>query len=318
MKLKQFFLMNNLYYKFIFCFLFLTLSGIKAQQEIKPCQQEPAFIRTLGYDPLWTGMSTSEKTAIGISLIVFEKQLGKTLPTAQTPKQTVYQHPSWKMAGYLSTITFDFKGNIYTIPAPLISTLYNKTEKLNTIYSIDANTGEMAEWKSLPFAAKPSNKNPFGLLGISYDCSANFLAAATVAGSDRYNERGEIYLIDVATRKITDKLKDIDAMGLTFAIDEAGKKRLYFGKTRTGDIYSVIIGAKGTMIKQSLRKELSLEGYGPRGDDKARKLKFNGNQLIISGTAFHYNLQASSEKPETVYSFVWLPKQKKWGLIDYQ
>ncbi|MFY8023749.1 MAG: hypothetical protein ACOVNO_00280 [Sediminibacterium sp.] len=310
--------MNNLYYYFTSCFLFLTTIGINAQQEIKPCQQEPAFIRTLGYDPLWTGMSTSEKTSIGISLIVFEKQAGKSSPNAQTPKQTVYQHPSWKMAGYLSTITFDFKGNIYTIPAPLISMLYNKTEKLNTIYSIDANTGEMSEWKSLPFAAKPSNKNPFGLLGISYDCSGHFLAAATVAGSDRYNEKGEIYLIDVATQKVTDKLKNIDAMGLSFGIDEAGKKRLYFGKTRSGDIYSVLIAANGTMIKNSVRKELSLEGYGPRGDDKARKIKFNGNQLVISGTAFHYNLQASSEKPETVYTFIWLPKQKKWGLIDYQ
>ncbi len=78
------------------------------------------------------------------------------------------------------------------------------------------------------------------------------------------------------------------------------------------------IGAKGTMLKNSIRKELSLEGYGPRGDDKARKIKFNGNQLVVNGTAFHYNLQASSEKPETVYTFVWLPKQKKWGLIDYQ
>ena len=54
------------------------------------------------------------------------------------------------------------------------------------------------------------------------------------------------------------------------------------------------------------------------GDDKARKIKFSGNQMIVSGTAFNYNLQASSEKPETVYTFIWLPKEQKWGLIQYQ
>jgi hypothetical protein len=144
------------------------------------------------------------------------------------------------------------------------------------------------------------------------------LAAATVAGSDRYNEKGVIYLLDVANKKIIDTLQNVDAMGLSFGMDERGKKRLYYGKTRTGAIHSVLVSAKGKMIKQSERKELSLAGYGPRGDDKARKIKFNGNQLIISGTAFHYNLQASSEKPETVYTFIWLPNQKKWGLTDYK
>jgi hypothetical protein len=80
----------------------------------------------------------------------------------------------------------------------------------------------------------------------------------------------------------------------------------------------MVVKRGGKLQKASLRKELSLDGYGPRGDDKARKIKFEGNQLVITGTAFNYNLQASSEKPETVYTFVWMPQQKKWGLIDYR
>jgi hypothetical protein len=291
---------------------------LKAQQAIKPCQKEPAFIRTLGYDPLWTGLSTSERTAIGISLVAFDKQPGQTAPNAQSMKASVYQHPSWKTAGYLSTITLDVWGNVYTIPAPLISMLYNKTEKLNTIYKIDANTGEMNEWVSLPFAGKPGSTNPYGLLGINYDCTDHLMVASTVAGSDRYNEKGVIHLLNTNTKKITDTLNNIDAMGLGFAIDEQQQKRLYFGKTRTGDIYSMVVKRGGKLQKASLRKELSLDGYGPRGDDKARKIKFEGNQLVITGTAFNYNLQASSEKPETVYTFVWMPQQKKWGLIDYR
>lgn len=296
----------------------LNVSQLKAQQAIKPCQNQPTFIRTLGFDPLWTGLSTSEKTAIGISLVVFDKKPGQTAPDAQSAKSSTYQHPSWKKAGYLSTITLDVLGNVYTIPAPLISMLYNKTEKLNTIYRIDANTGDLNEWVSLPFAAKPSSNNPYGLLGLSYDCKDHILAASTVAGSDRYNERGVLYTLNTSSKKIIDSIRNIDVMGIGFALDEAGNKRLYFGRTRTGDIYSVIVNVAGKMIKKSTRKELSLDGYGPRGDDKARKIKFDGNQLIVSGTAFNYNLQASSEKPETVYTFIWVPKNKKWGLINYQ
>jgi len=301
-----------------FCFVFFSQLNLQAQQEIKPCQKEPPFIRTLGFDPLWTGLSTSEKTVVGISLIAFEKIPTLKAPNEKTPKQSVYQHPSWKMGGYLSTITLDVDGNIFTIPAPLISMLYNKTEKLNTIYQIDANTGEMSEFVSLPFVAKSSNKNPFGLLGITYDCKDHFLAASTVAGSDRYNEVGVVYMLNTRTRKIIDTLKNVDVMGMGFALDETGNKRLYYGRTRTGDIYSVVVNAFGRMIKKTKRKELSLDGYGPRGDDKARKIKFNGKQLVVSGTAFNYNLQASSEKPETVYTFIWTPKNKKWGLINYQ
>lgn len=288
-----------------------------AQREIKPCQQEPAFIKTLGYDPLWTALSTSEKTVIGISLVAFEKKFGQSAPTAQTPKLEIYQHPSWKTAGYLSTISFDRTGNVYTVPAPLISMLYNRTEKLNTIYKIEANNGEMNEWINLPFVAKPSSQNPYGLLGINYDCQDHFLVASTVFGSDRYNERGIIYLINPTTKKLTDSIKNFDAMGLGFGIDELNKKRLYYGSARTGNIFSVVVNQKGKMEKKTIRKELSLEGYGPRGDDKARKIKFNGNQLLVNGTAFNYNLQAASEKPETLYTFTWLAKEKKWGLINY-
>lgn len=295
----------------------LSSNDLMAQREIKPCQKEPAFIRTLGYDPLWTALSTSEKTYIGISLIAFEKKIGQTAPTTQTPKAEIYQHPSWKIAGYLSTISFDQLGNAYTVPAPLISMLYNRTEKLNTIYKIDAFNGEMNEWVNLPFTGKPSSQNPYGLLGINYDCKDHFLVASTVAGSDRYNERGVIYLINPTNKKTTDSIINFDAMGLGFGLDESKRKRLYYGSVRTGNIFSVVVNANGKMEKKTIRKELSLEGYGPRGDDKARKIKFSGNQLLISGTAFNYNLQAASEKPETLYTFIWLSKEKKWGLINY-
>ena len=64
------------------------------------------------------------------------------------------------------------------------------------------------------------------------------------------------------------------------------------------------------------RNELSLNGYGPRGDDKARKIKFSNGTMLVNGISFNYNLQASSEKPETLYSFRWNINNKKWELLD--
>lgn len=302
----------------VFFFFFLILGNFThAQKEIKPCQKEPSFIRTLGFDPLWTALSTSEKQKIGIVLVEFEQLPNQLAPSINTPKKTVYQHESWKQAGYFSSITFDFFGNAYTLPTPLISMLYNPVKKLNTIYKIDGYTGILQEWLSLPLAAFPNANNPYGLLGITYDCTSNLLIASTVAGSSRQKEKGIIYLIHSETKKISDTLKNKDVIGMTVAFDENNKKRLYFGKARTGAIYSIPIQANGRFNRNQLRFELSLDGYGPRGDDKARKMKMLNGSLLVSGVAFNFNLQASSEKPETNYSFRYNRVVKKWELYDF-
>ncbi|TAH10467.1 MAG: hypothetical protein EAZ12_04875, partial [Sphingobacteriia bacterium] len=166
--------------------------------------------------------------------------------------------------------------------------------------------------------SKASSRNPFGLLGITYDCTANILIASTVAGSDRYQEKGVVFLINPNTQRIIDSLSKKDAIGLTVAFDENKQKRLYVGNARNGNIISIPINAQGLLVKSKSRKELSLEGFGPRGDDKARKIKMVDGALIVSGVAFNYNLQASSEKPETVYTFKWNTASKKWDLIDFK
>ncbi len=301
-----------------FLFLFIIPNNLVAQTAIKPCQKEPDFIKTLGFDPLWTALSTSEKKLTGIALIEFEQLEGQKSPSPTNPKKSLYQAPSWKSFGYLSSIAFDINGNAYTIPTPLISMLYNPIEKLNTIYRLDQYTGVLDEWINLPINSKESSQNPFGLLGITYDCTANILIASTVAGSDRYQEKGIIFLINPNTKKVIDSLSRKDAIGLTVAFDENKQKRLYIGSARNGNIISIPINAQGQLVKSKLRKELSLEGFGPRGDDKARKIKMVDGALIISGVAFNYNLQASSEKPETVYTFKWNATAKNWDLIDFK
>lgn len=288
----------------------------KAQREIKPCQKEPAFILKYGLDPLWSALSTSEKHRKGLVLVELIKTGTESKPSTNTSRGRVFQDSSWTKAGWLSGISLDAAGNVYTIPAPLVSVLDNPPQNQNSIFRIDAQTGIMQKWLQLPLKKYESGNSPYGLMGISFDCNSGTLFAASIAGSKRFQEKGIIYSIEALSKKIKDSLVGIDAIGLTLYFDPAGKKRLLFGKARTGEIWSVVIDQNARFLKNSLQKELSLEGLGPRGDDKARKIRYANGILSINGIAFNYNLQASSEKPETVYDFKWQEGNKKWQLVN--
>ena len=287
-----------------------------SQRNILPCQSQPYFIKKLGFDPLWSAFSSSEKQKTGIVLVELLKENNQTSPTLQSKKGRIYQDPSWSSAGYLSTISFDAQGNIYSIPAPLISMIYNKPKDQNIIYRIDAFSGIMSAWLQLPFCYPATTHNPYGLLGLTYDCSSHHLFAASIGGSSKYDEKGIIFDIETKTKKILDTLKGIDAMGLAVNFDESGNRRLYFGKLRTGEIFSVPISDNGKFIRSKIRTEFSLEGLGIRGDDKPRKIKFTNGLMEVSGIEFNYNLQAASEKPETIYFLKWNTETKQWVLVN--
>lgn len=287
-----------------------------AQREIKPCQKEPAFIQQYGIDPLWSALSTSEKHRMGLVLVELIKTGSESKPSANTFRGRIFQDSSWKKGGWLSGISLDATGNVYTIPAPLVSVLDNPPQNQNSIFRVDAQTGIMEKWLQLPVKKYESGNSPYGLMGISFDCTSGTLFASSIAGSKRFQEKGIIYSIEAISKKLKDSLVGIDAIGLTVYFDPSGKKRLLFGKARTGEIWSVIIDKNARFIKNSLQKELNLEGLGPRGDDKARKIRFSNGLLSINGIAFNYNLQASSEKPETLYDFKWNIAAKKWQLVN--
>ncbi len=298
-------------YQMLILFLFAGIN-LFAQKEIKPCQKEPIFIKNLGYDPEWTAFSSSEKQMMGLVLIELVKSGKEKTPSLESLRGKIYQDSSWKKAGYLAGIVRDADGNIYSIPAPHVSVLNNNPAKQNTIYRVDAQTGKMNPWLSLPNHLSKQNTNPYGLIGIGYDCTSGILFVSTIAGSTRFEEKGIIYSIQTKSKKIIDSIKGIDAMGITVFFDASGTKRLYIGKTRVGEIWSVPINESGKFIPSKLLQECSIEGLGPRADDKARKIRYTAGALIITGVAFNYNLQASSEKPETSYIFSWNKDLKKW------
>lgn len=301
----------------IFSLLLLVFTGCAekmTEEEIAdigiiPCQRQPAFIKELGFDPARSAFSTSEKRMQGLVLI----QLGPG-PGDSTGKK-YWQDPSWKQFGHLGPITTDHNGNVYTAPVPVINVLDNLPGKQNIIYRVDGKTGSMKPLTDLPAAGKPTEENPFGLLGLYFDCHGKKLYASSVAGSTRNQEKGKLFAVDPDNGKVIDELTGRDALGICVG-GITGEKRLFFGSSRTSEVYSIELTKEGRFTG-SARKELSLDLLGPRGDDKARRIRFDKNgDMMIFGVEFNFNLTAPTEKQETIYRFRYDPEEKKWDFVQ--
>ena len=269
------------------------------------CQVQPYYLAHTGLNPKSSALSTSEKRIKGLVLIEFNNT-----PSGTTIDKT-WQPKSWSRYGSMGPITTDDKGNSYVAPVPEINVLDNPVEEQNVIYKVDSYTSEMAPFIKLPLPTTMNNQNPYGLLGLYFDCSAKILYASSISGSDENNERGVIYAINTETGKVVDSYKGIDAMGLCVG-GITGQKRLYIGSSRNSTAYSIEL-LKNGKFTGSVKKEFSLDMLGPRGDDKVRKIRFdNMGIMMVAGIDFNYNLKATSEKRESLYRFIFNPAEKKW------
>jgi hypothetical protein len=251
------------------------------------CTKSPTFVSSLGFSNQ-AALSTSEKRIKGLAIIEQGKQ--------------PYQHPSWKAAGFLAPIQLSKNGDIYVAPAPTINVLDNPILEQNTLYKVDGKSQEMKPFAKLPSDEKPSDQNPFGLLGLAYDCETETVYASSIFGSTRINEVGKIFAVDENTGSVKSELKNVDAFGIA-VYNSAKGKRLYYGLARFSEIWSVGLNETGDFLSDA-KREFSFDGFGPRGDDRARKLRFQPNgELSVSGIEFNINLIAPTEKQETVYRF---------------
>ncbi len=273
---------------------------------LTPCRNPALFIKNVGFNPARTAFSTTELNYTGVALV--------ELPQNPNDKinRRVWQDSSWKLFGHMASLTTDENGSAYTAPIPLVNNLDVPVSELNNIYKIDYITGKMALFCQLP---KPKISNdivPFGVLGVYYDCHGKKLYAASISGSSRDQEKGVIYVIDINTAKIIDQLEGYDAAGL-FVGGNTGEKRLYFGGLRKSNIYSVELNKEGKFKNAKVTTEFSLEQLGPRGNDKARRIRYDklGN-LVIQGVEFDYSLAAQSNRNETTYQFNFNEEEKKW------
>jgi hypothetical protein len=273
---------------------------------VDDCRTLPPFVERLGFSRS-TLLSTAERTVMG--LILIEPGQGSQVPRT-------YQHPSWTMAGYLGPNAFDAKGNLYVAPSPRVSLGDNPPEKQNTIYKVDGETGVMTPFVTLPAAAPITLRNPYGVMGLAYDCETNSLYASSVAGSTRNDMAGRIYKIDVNTGEVASQLDNLDAIGVGVFNTTQGK-RLYLGSARTQDILSVALTSQGDFAGAPV-VEFSLAGLGPDGNDKARKISFDkANNMLVNGTKFNYNLAPppAQQRPVT-YRYRYDPATGGWSHID--
>lgn len=265
------------------------------------CRAIPRFVAQQGFTSQAL-LSTSERWTMGLVLVEGQN------------KEKTWQHASWKSGGWLAGIHLDERGNVYTVPAPRISVLGNNPKAQNTVFKVDSLTAQMTQLAALPAAAPPNEQNPYGALGLAYDCETRLLYVTSIAGSTRNKEVGRIFALDPNNGSIRSVLDEVDAFGL--ALFKTGKeKRLYFGKAREAQIWSVVVDASGKFAGKP-RFELSLEGMGPRGDDRARRINFSPeNEMLVWGVEFSFNLVAPTEKQETLYRFRFLPAKDQWERV---
>jgi hypothetical protein len=272
------------------------------------CKKNPDFVKEQGFDPKQSFFSTSDIKTMG--LLLLQSPAGNT---TITPVKS-YQHPSWQMGGWLGPVLLNDNGDLFTAPAPFINVLNNPVSKQNTIYKVNNRTAVMEEFLQLPIPAGNS-QNAYGIIGLAYLCESNILYVSTVAGSDRLHERGAIYAIDIAEKKIVDELTGIDAMGMGITY-VTGERRLFFGTGRSSAVFSIALNKKGH-FSGNQTEEFSLQDLGQRGDDKVRRIVTDqlGN-LTVLGMEFNFNLIAPREKQQTSYQFQYMANEKKWTLVS--
>lgn len=295
-------------------FLFFSCEKKMTEQEVVrigfPINKKQApYTKLAGFESMQMALSTNEVNVTGLALVQYRRD------DMDTTKHKIWQHPSWKKMGHMGSITSDANGNSFTAPIPVINTLDRNLSNINVIYYVDNNTGELKTLINLPKPDSSATVVPYGVLGLYYDDHSKKLYASSVAGSTRDQEKGVIYVIDTEKKEIVDKLEGVDAMGL-IVLGYTGVKKLYFGLARKPLIKSIELDREGKIIGD-LEEEISLAQMGPRGNDKARRLRMdkNGN-FIIFGLDFNFNLAAQTKKPETVYSFNYMPDVKKWVFVD--
>ena len=278
--------------------------GVRTNLPIGPttlCQQLPKFTGSVGLGEQ-VFIDTTQQEFTGVAL--------QDAATGQK-----YQDPSWDDAGTVGPHVIDSAGNIYVVPVPQVSLFANPPEEQNKIYRIDTNTGIMSEYINLPWAQPPSGANPFGAVGLAFDCNTSSLYAATLAGSTPSQELGRFYRIDVNSGEIVAQLDNVDALGLG-VFNGANGKRLYYGSARVPEVYSIPLDANGDFSGEP-RFEFSLAALEGGSYDNAHRIKFTrDNQMEVKGIGFGYRLMASSDPLRNVYTFNYNRENDSWDLIE--
>jgi len=271
---------------------------------VTDCLVRPAFTADLGLES--PAIDTSQVIAKG--LVIREPfENGR-----------YYQHETWDDAGNVGPFAYDSQGDIYIGPTPLASLQTNPTAEQNWIYRVDSQTAVMEKYIELPWALPPSGANPFGIIGLGYDCDTESLYAATVAGSTALEEVGGIYQVDLKTGGIISQLDNTDAIGLGIFNGTSGK-RLYYGSARSPEVYSVSLNAGTGEIYGEPRFEFSLAAQPGGSFDNANRIQFTDDgKMVVKGNEFSYSLQVASDPQRNIYTFRHEPSDDSWEFLNVE
>lgn len=202
------------------------------------CAAAPKFVKKLG---------------LGQNIDFDTSETGRLILLAPVPNSdavTKYQNQSWNQAGFLGAFAVDREGNIYLAPTPRTGPGVKAAPPQNVIYKVDTQTGNLAQYLELPDTAAPSPENPFGILGLAYDCDTNSLYVSSVAGSTATKEAGHIYRVDLNLNTVANRMDNVDALGMTVGSGAQGQV-LYFGSARTPNLRAVNLDAGGNFQGQA-------------------------------------------------------------------
>jgi gamma-glutamylcyclotransferase (GGCT)/AIG2-like uncharacterized protein YtfP len=256
------------------------------------------------------------KTGLGMPIAFDSRQRGYMgLRLLQPTTGKFWADPSWDDAGHIGAFTRDKVGNVYIAPTPEINLHDNPPALQNRIYKIDSQTGQMQAWLELPAAKLPTANNPFGVMGLFYDCDTNSLYASSVAGSEPTQILGRLYRIDLNTQKIIDQIEQVDALSIGI-FNDINNKRLYFGSARSSDIYSLILDNDGNFTQQ-VRHEFALALLPNGNSSSARKFIFTQNkagqfELNIKEAEFGFRLTAENNPVRRTYHFIYNAINNNW------
>ncbi len=274
----------------------------KQNKVISSCKRSPLFPTKHGMKAPFA-VDLRQGTAFRGLRIIEARRNGKYL-----------QLPGWDKFGFLGLYTLDNKGNIFTAPMPYVSIDINPPKEQDRILKVDARTGRMSVFMNLPFTKPPSAKNPFGVIGLEYDCTTNSLYATSVAGSTYKKEYGKIFQINPDTKIILDTYDNLDAMGVTIFAGKTGR-RIYIGLARKPEVYSIGLDEQGG-FKHDLRFEFSLKDVSGGADVKAHRMRIKDNVMTLKAREFSYSLITASVSMRTIYKYKYNPEKDKWEFIE--
>jgi len=216
---------------------------------------------------------------------------------------------AWEKFDHFSTYALDAKGNIYLTPMPYISVKVQTFEFQKSIYKLDSNSGKLSVWMRFDEVTAGAN-NPYGIISLDYDCDDDSLWVSAIDETDYRTQRGVIYNIDVASKKVLQRIEGVDALTVRLIRSSQGKYLLY-GSARKSTLFALKIEASMD-AKNSIRL-VDL----PNANEHIRKIKVEAkNRLELQTIPFSYTLisQTSQGQERVYYLLKWNESTASWVL----